>query len=420
MDSIKQRINTLIDERASVWDRMKELAFEGEDGLANEDVEAYNKAEERLDAITEEIETEKRKLDRFETEEARNYEKFEKLQRIPADVLDAPSSLEELEDRSITYNDAFNSYLRNGISGTTPEQRSLLEAEYRALTTGTGTSGGFTVPEGFWDDLQEARLAFGGLLNAGITRISTGTGQDLPVPTGDDTGNTGALIAENAQVTEQDTTFGQVTLGALTWTSKMIRVPVQLLQDSAFDIASYLSQILGTRIGRVQAGYWATGTGTAEPEGILTGTTSGRTTAANNALTYTDFIEVEHSVDPAYRSAGEYVLSDDALKHARLIVDANGLPLWAPGMAVNDVSPTINGYRYTVDVNFPAVATTTTPVLFGDVSAYWVRDVLGVQMVRLDERFADFLQVAFLAYMRSDGRKVVAGGDPFKVITMAV
>ena len=79
----------------------------------------------------------------------------------------------------------------------------------------------------------------------------------------------------------------------------------------------------------------------------------------------------------------------------------------------------INGFRYTVDNNMPAATTGLKPVVFGDLSFYWIRDVLGIQMLRLDERFADSLQVAFLAHSRSDGRQVDAGDDPFKALLMA-
>src|SRR5690606_9353822 len=110
------------------------------------------------------------------------------------------------------------------------------------------------------------------------------------------------------------------------------------------------------------------------------------------------------SVDPAYRNNGRvrYVLSDGALKMARKLKDGDDRPLWVPVPAPGFTS-TLNGYSYTVDNSMAAPAPGARSILFGDVfSAYVVRQVHGVQMVRLDERFADLLQTAFFAYARMD------------------
>jgi predicted phage gp36 major capsid-like protein len=45
-----------------------------------------------------------------------------------------------------------------------------------------------------------------------------------------------------------------------------------------------------------------------------------------------------------------------------------------------------------------------------------VRVVRGVQVVRLNERYADALQVAFFGYQRVDGRIMDAGTNPFRLI----
>jgi HK97 family phage major capsid protein len=260
-------------------------------------------------------------------------------------------------------------------------------------------------------------------VNAPITSISTDSGNDLPVPTSDDTGNVGELLTENTQAAEQDVTFGQKVLKAYVWSSKQVRVSYQLLQDSAIDMNAFLGRKLGERIGRAQAPYWISGTGVSQPEGILTGIST-TTAGAAAALDYDDFVNIEHAVDPAYRNSPStgYVLSDDALKKTRLVKDLQDRPLWMP-MAMagfeGGFPATINGFPYWVDVNLPAATTGLTPLVFGDLSYYWARDVVGVQLLRLTERYADFLQVGFLAFARADGRKVDAGNDPFRALIMA-
>lgn len=409
-----KQLRELYAEKASVWERMKELAF-GEDGLRNEDIPNYDEAEARLNAIDDEIA-------RLEGAKA-----IAEKVSAPRDLPLTPETAVSADVRQATqdelYERAFATWMKDGMRGIDDEGRTALEGrqvflpEQRALASGTDSAGGYTVPEGFWNEIIEARLAFGGIRNAGVTKITTGSGADLPIPTSDDTSNSGELLGENVQAGSQDITFGQKVLGAYVWSSKIIRVSYQLLQDGAFNMDSFLAKKFGERIGRIQSTYMISGTGTNQPEGILTGTTSGLTTAAAAAFTYAELVELEHSVDPAYRNAGEYLISDDFLQKARQLVDTTGRPLWVPGLT-GGIPNTINGFRYTVDQNMPAATAALTPAVFGDLSHYWIRDVSGIQMLRLSERYADYLQVGFLAFARTDARKVDAGNDPFVLMTM--
>jgi HK97 family phage major capsid protein len=57
-------------------------------------------------------------------------------------------------------------------------------------------------------------------------------------------------------------------------------------------------------------------------------------------------------------------------------------------------------------------------VLFGDFeSAYVTRTVEGGTMMRLTERYADYLQVGFFAYERIDGQVQDTGA--YKALTLA-
>jgi len=424
VDGVRTRLNDeLIPKRANIWDQMKELV-PAEGGMSAEDAQTYDNAETEL----EEVDTEIARLERFLKANSANEAREEERTALLVDnriVSSVQVAKDEAERQEIT----FDKWLRGGMKALDSEEQEfmqtrhmhLADAESRAQGTGaiSGAAGGYTVPEGFWNQIVEATLAFGGIRNAGVFEFSTGTGNDLPIPSNDDTGNVGALITENTQVSEQDTAFGQKTMKAWIWTSKIIRVSLALLQDSAFDLPAFLARKLGERIGRAQAGYFITGTGSNQPEGILTNITTGHTTVATQttSLTYDDFVNLEHSVDPTYRIRSEYVMSDDALRAARLIKDENGLPIWAPGM-VTGVPSTVNGYAYTIDNNMPDVVASSKPIVFGDLSHYWVRSVLGVQTLRLDERYADFLQVGFLCFSRLDARPVDAGNDPYKSLTM--
>jgi HK97 family phage major capsid protein len=237
--------------------------------------------------------------------------------------------------------------------------------------------------------------------------ITTESGVTLPWPTNDDTGNVGAILAENTQVTEQDVTLGQQDIGAFMYTSKLVRVSLQLLNDSVLDFENWLARKLGERIGRIQNTHFTTGTGTAQPEGIQTNAVVGKTgaTGQTTSVTGDDLIDLVHSVDPAYRNSGrvQFMLADGTLGSVRKLKDGNGQYLWQPSVQ-SGVPDRILGYGYTVNQDMPTMAASAKSILFGDFFAgYLIRDVQDVQTLRLAERYADFLQVGFLAFARADG-----------------
>lgn len=336
---------------------------------------------------------------------------------IALDAKDA-EIVEEREERTGTpaeqYNETFGRYIRSGMSGLSMEDRSILagnaDSELRAQSVGVGSAGGYTVPEGFWNRVAETKLAFGSVASVANV-ITTESGNDLPWMTNDDTSNVGAILAENTQISEQDVTFGVRTLSAYLYTSKLIRVSYQLMQDSAIDIEGFLARKMGERLGRIHNTHQTNGSGSAQPEGIVTGATTGKTTASSTAITYNEIVDLIHSVDPAYRSTNaKFMFSDSVLSYLRKIVDDSGgsglgRPIWEPSVQVGAPN-TIHGFPYVVNqdmaVSGPLVSGDTT-MLFGDfATGYVVRDVKGLSVVRLDERYADYLQVGWFAYDRQD------------------
>lgn len=290
--------------------------------------------------------------------------------------------------------------------------------EARALTTTVGSSGQFSIPDEAMRELEIAMLRFGGMRQA-ASIVRTSTGAPLPWPTSNDTANKGEILAENTQVSQQDVVFGQLILDAFKYSSKMILVPVELLQDSSVNIPEFLGQALGTRIGRITNDHFTTGTGTGQPRGIVTAATVGKTGLAGQVATviYNDLVDLEHSVDPDYRQNARWMMSDAALKVVKKLVDGSARPLWQPALAgiAGGAPDTILGYPYIINQSMAVPAASAKSILFGDISKYKIRDVRDVTLMRLDERFADFHQVAFLAFSRHDGDLLDAGTNPVKV-----
>lgn len=292
------------------------------------------------------------------------------------------------------------------------------EWEKRALSTLTATSpedGSYLIANEMMQPLERARLAFGGVRQAATVKKTT-TGAAYPTPTSDDTSNKGALLAENVIAVEKDVEFGQMVLNAFKFTSKKVLVSLELMQDSHEDLAATLGAALGERIGRIENDYFTTGTGSSQPNGIVTAAVSSGTTLAAKTPTYLELVATEGSVDPAYRVGASWMFPDSELQEIKKIVETTtGRPIWLPNMA-GGAPDSILGYPYYINQSMDAAAATGSgkSILFGLLSKYMVRDVREIILMRLDELYAEYYQVAFVAFSRSDGDLLDAGTHPVK------
>lgn len=397
---MSDRIKQLLDKRAKAWAEAQDIRERAE-------------REENRDLTTEEDQTFSRALDDVERldRQVRDEERAARLSEL--DTPAAPSG-EEAGERSGNgageYRDAFQAYLRYGFGRMSADQRQLVEGNFeslenRAQGTTPDAAGGYTVPDEMLNKITETMKAFGGL--AGIVGgFATDSGNPLNWPTSDETAQEGEILAENtAAGTTPDLTFGTNTLGAHTYSSKVVRVSLQLIQDSGLDIEAFVGRKLGERLGRITAKHIANGTGTGQPQGVSAAAV-GKTGAvsATPVITYDDLVDLEHSVDPAYRANAQYAFNDLTLAAIRKLKDANDRMLWVPSMVAGAPS-TVNGRPYIVDNGLPAPAVSGKSVFFGDFqSGYILRRVNGGQLMRLSERYAEFLQVGFLSFLRLDGK----------------
>jgi HK97 family phage major capsid protein len=295
--------------------------------------------------------------------------------------------------------------------------RSLREIERRAQGVATDGAGNYTVAEDFIRELEIAQLLYASL--RGVARIRrTETGADLPMPTTNDTGNSGALLGENTGATEQDVTFGQVLFNAYKITSKLVKVSQELLEDSALDFAADLGNLLGTRIGRIEGSLTTTGTGSSQPRGVVTASTLGKTAASATAITLDELLDLKHSVDPAYRVSAHWMFQDGTLKAIKKLVDSEGRRLWQAAVAGGEPD-TLDGDPYVINQAMAAMTTGQKTVLYGNFNKYMIREVREMRMYRLEERFRDADQVGFVIFKRMDGDLLDAGVAPVKHLIQA-
>lgn len=292
----------------------------------------------------------------------------------------------------------------------TGEERQVLmtgRAEFRTQTAGTNSAGGFTVPTELLSQIEISMKATGPMYDGNVVQeLVTTSGNPMKLPTVDDTAKSGAAHTEGAALTDdgsEDVTFGQKSLDAYSFDTEFIRWSWELDTDSIFAMEVLLGQLLGERLGRLANTQLTTGTGSSAPNGIVTASSLGITAAATAAITADELIDLEHSVDPAYRSAPSvgFMLHDSTLKAIRKLKDGDGNYLWTKGDFQAGVPSTINGRRYHVNQAMDQLGAAKKVVLFGDLKKYWVRKVGAPVIGVLRERFWPDLGIAGL--IRFDG-----------------
>jgi HK97 family phage major capsid protein len=287
--------------------------------------------------------------------------------------------------------------------------------ELRAQGVGTDTAGGFTVPETMLQKITERLKAFGGVANA-VETITTSSGEKITWPTLDDTANSGVIVAEGATPGSggADLVFGEKTLSAFKYmapgaSNAPLKVSLELLQDSAFDIQGLVVRKLSERIFRKQAVDWVSGAGTTAPFGLNTGTAVAANTFDNAAPTYADLLNAVHQVDPAYRDAAVWTFNDFTLSLIEGVVDSNGRPLLnnaTDGINVGRSNQTLLGYPVVVDQAWANYADAGTNKFgaFGDLRAgYIIRRVQDVTLIVNPYSSASSGQVEYVLWSRADG-----------------
>lgn len=304
--------------------------------------------------------------------------------------------------KKVTRSEAFGAYLRNGMGSLTPEQRAQLVS--------TDNKGGYLVPEGF-SNILDVATEFTGQVERVAGKLDTASGAPLDYPTVNDTSNDAAIASEGAATSETDMTFGNVTFNSYNYTS-LVRVSSQLLQDSGFDLNAFLVSALGERVARKTNADFTTGDGSSKPKGIITESGAGATAASATAIVAADVLNLIHSIDPSYRNSPNFGL----MAHGNVVAaiqklgigSANDFPIFIPSMTAGQPDK-LFGYNLYYNNDMSSTITANDKVLLAaDFSKYVVRRAGGINMIRLNERYMDEMEVGFLVSARRDGHAVNA------------
>lgn len=281
-----------------------------------------------------------------------------------------------------------------------------LPSVVNALQEGTDSEGGYLVPDEYERTLVEAleeENVFRQL--AKVIRTSSGD-RKIPVVA---TKGTASWIDEEGAYTESDDSFGQVSIGAYK-VGTMIKVSEELLNDSVFDLESYIAKEFARRIGAKEEEAFFTGDGSGKPLGILAvtgGAQTGVTAASSTAVTADELMDLFYSLKSPYRKKAVWVLNDSTIKAVRKLKDSTGQYLWQPSL-VAGTPDTLLGRPVKTSAYMPVIAAGAKTIAFGDFSYYWIADRQGRSFKRLNELYAANGQVGFLGSQRVDGKLVLS------------
>lgn len=383
----------LREKRAKAWEAAKAFldSHRTDKGvLSAEDDAAYSRMEQEITDLGKEIS----RMERLEALDA------QMKKPVNQPLTGKPMSgrtIERIGRASDEYRTSFWDMMRS---------KAPLPSVVNALQEGTDSEGGYLVPDEYERTLVEA-LEEENMFRQLAKVIRTSSG-DRKIPVGATKG-TASWIDEEGAYTESDDSFGQVSIGAYK-VGTMIKVSEELLNDSVFDLESYIAKEFARRIGAKEEEAFFTGDGSGKPLGILAatgGAETGVTAASSTAVTADELMDLFYSLKSPYRKKAVWVLNDSTIKAVRKLKDSTGQYLWQPSL-VAGTPDTLLGRPMKTSAYMPVIAAGAKTIAFGDFSYYWIADRQGRSFKRLNELYAANGQVGFLGFQRVDGKLVLS------------
>ena len=402
MDTVTM-IKGLIAERANTWEQAKELldreAAESR-SLDAAERESYERMNASIAALDERIE------ELHQTHQANvKAEEYRATYEIvaPSATRQAVESTEEAALRELIAGKRSHVDLSFSGLGVRHDSKSF-GYEVRALGTYTAGAGGNTIPTSFVSQLYEHMVENSAIRQTNARVVATQSGEALEFPKVVSFG-TAAIVGEGTALAGNDPSFGKVTLNAWKY-GQLLQYPTELAQDTGVDLLGMLARDFGRALGNASGAHLINGTGTNQPNGVLTAVRATGTAVVGTATIESDnLIDLYYSVIDSYANSGFWLMRRNTEGRIRKLKDNDGQYLWQPSIQVG--SPNlILGRPVVTDPNMPAHAATSgtaVPVLFGDFSAYVIRDVAGVRIERSDDYAFNTDTVSWRAILRTDG-----------------
>jgi HK97 family phage major capsid protein len=300
-------------------------------------------------------------------------------------------------------------YDNKNVSGVTFGQvaRAILtgpknDAETRALSEGTNSAGGYTVNPVLSSQIVDRLRPKSHVLSLGANMVMMeGGSKELSMAK-----LTGGLsvewLAENAVSTATDPTFGQVK-----WAFKTLRALVivsrELLEDSVniekaieFEVAKGFASELDS-VSLTGSGSGATPKGLVNFTNINTVDKGGNGSAISN---YTDILDaVKLMQDDNSEEPTGCIMAPRTYRTFAGLSDTTNQPLRRPFTIEN------LPFRQTSKIGIADVQGTSTnasKIFMGDFTQLYWGIRTGIHLIPLNQRYAEYNQIGFLAVMRAD------------------
>ncbi len=378
------------DKRAKLWTTMEGFldTHRSEKGvLSVDDDTTYNNMEKELNDLTNEI----KRMERRDAIEA----ELKKPIGIPLTEKPMKPGVDEKQGRaSNAYKEDFGLHLRG---------KKML---HNVLSEGVDANGGYLVPEEFERQIVEA-LKEENVMRKLCKVITTANERKIPVA---GTHSVAAWTAENAPYTESNPTFDQKTIDAYKLTD-LIKVSVELLDDSAFPLEPYIAKEFASAFGVAEETAFCVGTGSGQPTGLFTanGGAVGITAAGATAVTADEVISLIYALKAPYRKNAKFLMNDSTVAALRKLKDGNGQYLWQPSIMAGQPDKLL-GYDIYTSPYVPVMAAGAYAIAYGDFMNYWIADRTGRTVQRLNELYSTNGQVGFVATERVDGKIILPEG----------
>lgn len=343
-------------------------------------------------------------------------EEQEKYDRISADLDTRGAIIEQLkadEERAARL-DAAAAELRTdeapaGDDTDAETIRAMARGEVRSynfekrdvLTSSTGSP----VPTSFYDQvILKARLV-GPMLDV-PTQLNTTSGETIQVPSLSAYSSSATVTAQGANFSESDPTFNSfVNLGAFKY-GFLIQVSREMIEDSGVDLLGFLADQVGNGLGFNVQNALTVGTGTVQPQGIVTAAGSGITggTGVSGAFTADNLIDLYYSLDGAARllPGVGWMMNGASIGAVRKLKDTAGNYIFSPAADGNQ-RDLLLGREVYENPHVASAATSAKSVIAGHMPSYFVRSVGGIRLDRSDDFAFNADLVTFRASMRVDG-----------------
>jgi len=287
--------------------------------------------------------------------------------------------------------------------------------EVRALAWDTGSiaSG---VPTTTARELYQLMTAPISMFALPTYKFFTGSGEQMKFPRVNAHGIATQVIGQGTALAGTDATFLSMTLDAFKY-GQLYAVSNEVLTDTLFDVAGFLGANIARAIGQVIDTDLVVGSGSGHPNGAMTAVATGAngTIATGGTLigpTYETLVDMVYGVNANYRNSGNaaFLMRDLTAAAVRKLRDGAGgtvgAVLWEPSLTqgIQGQEPgLLLGYPVFTDPNVASMASNAKIAMFGDWSAYYLRQIGSLVIERDESVYFATDQVAFRGKWRVDG-----------------